>query len=188
APEQARGARVDPVFEHCVSVAASVSARLHDLGYETELFETNEFLDGEDDPRLGGIRVASEESMSALMRHLMHTQPNERGDGPARPSTVGDVVHRALRVGRAPLVYIHRELGGDDLAAIRDLAAVGTPAIAVIVGDHSGASTPRGRDVAEVQRDFAKAGWETVVMSTAHADPWKNAVRGDAGSTTGARR
>ncbi|GGA63737.1 hypothetical protein GCM10011490_13000 [Pseudoclavibacter endophyticus] len=177
APEQARGARIDPVFEHCVSVAASVAVRLHELGYETELFETNEFLDGADDPRLGGLRVASKDSMSSLMRHLMHTQPNALGDTPERPSTVGHIAQRALRIGRAPIVYVHRELAGDDLAAIRDLGRVGTPAIAVIVGDHAGPATPSGKRVAGVQRDFAREGWEVVVMSTAHADPWASASR-----------
>lgn len=175
APEQVRGAIVDPVFEHAVSVAASVVWRLHELGYETELYETVKFSDGEDDPRLGGTRIASEESASGLMRHLMLTQPNGYGNTPERASAVGELVHRAARIGRAPMVFIHRALDGAELEAIRDLAALGTPAIAVLVSDRrvDAADSP----ALAVQRDFSRAGWETVLMSTANGDAWATASR-----------
>lgn len=168
-PEHARGAIVDPVFEHAVSVAASVAWRLHDLGYETEFFETTRFNDGEDDPRLGGMRVATEDSLGPLMRHLMVTQPNGYGGSAERASAVGDLVHRAARLGRAPVIYVHRALAGEELQAIIDLAAIGTPAIAVLVSERS---VP-----VEVQQAFTRAGWEVVVMSTAAGDPWRSASR-----------
>lgn len=169
APEQVRAARVDPVFEHAVSVAASVVWRLHELGYETEYFETTAFADGGDDARLGGLRVASEDSLGPLMHHLMRAQPNAFAGASARASAVGELLHRAARLGRAPVVYVHRALEGDELEAVRDLARIGTPAIAVLVSERT---VP-----VEVQQAFARAGWEVVVMSTASGDPWATASR-----------
>lgn len=170
APAELPGAKVDPVFEHAVSVAASVAWRLHELGYETELYETHRFADGEDDPRLGGLRVATEDSLGPLMRHLMLTQPDRHAGTAPRASAVGDLTHRAARLGRAPIVYVHRALEGDDLAAVRNLGWNGTPAIAVIVAE-------RAEAAAQAREAFADAGWDVVVMTTANGDPWRSATR-----------
>ena len=168
-PERADGAVVDPVFEHAVSVAASVVVRLHELGYETELFETKRFLDDAEHPRQGGLRVAAEESLETLMRHLMVTQPDEHARTPARDSALDDLVARARRLHRVPLVVIHRALDGVELDAVRGLATIGTPAIAVLVAE---------REVPEaLQESFSRAGWDVVVMTTDGGDPWASAAR-----------
>lgn len=181
APEQRRGARVDREFEHAVSVAASVATRLHELGYEIELFETNAFADGGDDPRLGGLRVASEAPLEPLMRHLMLTQPNGFGQAPERASAVGELVRRASRLGRAPIMFVHRTLEGEDLDAVLELGVLGTPAIAVLIG-------PR-RASAEQQRRFERAGWEVVTMTTSGGgDPWATLRRANGARASKASR
>lgn len=169
APTDLPGARVDPVFEHAVSVAASVAWRLHELGYELELYETHRFDDGEDDPRLGGLRVATDDALGPLMRHLMLTQPDGHA-GRARASAIGELTHRAARLGRAPIVYVHRALEGADLDAVQQLGFMGTPAIAVLVAE-------RAEAAAGAREAFAKAGWDVVVMTTANGDPWRSATR-----------
>lgn len=177
-PERLGTARADAPFEHAVSVAASVLVRMRELGYACELYETSAFADGEDDPRLGGMRSAAEEPLDGMMRHLMVAEPDRAGE--PRPDAIGDLLRRAERIGRAPLVYVHRGLSGQRLHSLLALGDRGAPAIAVLVGR-------RGFD-AQTQRDFARAGWSIVVMTTDSGDPWRNIRRfEDAGRVGGAR-
>lgn len=169
---------VDRAFEHAVSVAASVIVRMRELGYACELYETSAFADGQDDPRIGGMRVAAEQPDAVMMRHLMVTQPERVGE--PRPDATPDIAQRASRIGRAPIVYVHRELGGERLEAVLSLAERGTPAIAVLTGDR--APGPH------VQASFAQAGWSVVVMTTGSGDPWQNITRFEQAATASEAR
>ena len=165
----------DALFGHwCQTVRLALAqrpgarlVRMRELGYACELYETSAFADGEDDPRLGGMRSAAEESLGGMMRHLMVAEPDRAGE--PRPDAVADLVRRTARIGRAPLVYVHRGLSGQRLHSLLALGDRGAPAIAVLVG--------RQEPEARIRHAFARAGWAVVVMTTDSGDPWRNIRR-----------
>lgn len=156
------GAKVDAAFEQAVSVAASVIAHLHGLGYEVELFETNEDTDGET-----GHRVASADPLGPVMRRLMRTEPDGHPAVGHRPESMGELVTRAERLGRAPIVAVHRGLDGEALRSLQSLGFIGNPAIAVLVSDRAPS--------ASVRAGFAANGWQVVTMRASAPDPWRTA-------------
>ncbi|PPG41252.1 DUF58 domain-containing protein [Pseudoclavibacter sp. RFBA6] len=146
---------VDAEFELAVSLAASVLARFHRFGYETELFETHAALDGDAE----STRTPSEEALEGVMRRLMLTQPDAE-----RREACAEVVDDISRVARTPVVYVHRHLTGDGLAAIRSLSSVASPALALIVSDEP---VPPA-----TLTSFTEAGWNVAVYSPTRARPF----------------
>lgn len=156
------GAKVDAAFEQAVSVAASVTAHLHGLGYEVELFETHEDEHGET-----GQRVSAGDTLGPVMRRLMRTEPDGHPSVGERAESMGELVARAQRLGRVPLVAVCRGLAGDALASLQSLGFHGSPAIAVLVTDRA----PSAR----VRAGFAEYGWQVVTMRASAPDPWRTA-------------
>ena len=135
---------VDAEFELAVSLAASVLARFHRFGYETELFETHADPEGDTE----STRTPSEEALEGVMRR----------------EACAEVVDDISRVARTPVVYVHRHLAGEGLTAIRSLSSFASPALALIV---SAKPVPPA-----TLKSFTEAGWNVAVYSPARAKPF----------------
>lgn len=149
---------VDAEFELAVSLAASVLARFHRFGYETELFETHADPEGDTE----STRTPSEEALEGVMRRLMLTQPHSADA--ERREACAEVVDDISRVARTPVVYVHRHLAGEGLTAIRSLSSFASPALALIV---SAKPVPPA-----TLKSFTEAGWNVAVYSPARAKPF----------------
>lgn len=178
APGDQEAAQVDPVFEQAVSVAASLIARLHDMGYETDYYETRQMADGSDDPRIGGARVAAEESLEPIMRHLMLAAPAtaeaERADA------IDDLLARSARLGHAPIFLVHRVAAGRELERLLELGVDAQPAVCLMVVD--------GAAPAVDARRIAAMGWDVALLDARAADPWATMRRVEAPATAGGAR
>ena len=173
----------DPDFELSVSLAASVVQRLHELGYDTEANATHP-VDDVEGMRLAGLRTSAGSPLGAVMRRFMLIDGAEH-EQLAEADAVETILARALRVGSGPLVYVGRvgdaAVAGSALsapgtaapgpasAAVLELAAAGSPPIAVLVGSGEAAT-------AEARR-FAAAGWEVVTLDGRARDPWASVER-----------
>lgn len=154
----AKATAVDGEFELAVSLAASVLARFHRFGYETELFETHADLEGDTE----STRTPSEEALEGVMRRLMLTQPD--APGAERRQACAEVVDDISRVARTPIVYVHRHLGGAGLAAIQSLSSFASPALVLIV---SAKPVPQA-----TLKSFTDAGWNVAVYSPDRSRPF----------------
>lgn len=159
-------AQLDPVFEQAVSIAASLVARLHELGYQTDFYETRALSGGLDDPRIGGARVAAEEPLEPIMRHLMLVQPAPADDDAT--GAVDDLLDRAARIGRAPTFLVHRVAAGAELERLAGLARTGDPAVCILV-------TAGEADI-DAER-LAAQGWDVIGVDALAEDPWSSMRR-----------
>lgn len=168
--DQAQAGRPEPddaAFELAVSLAASIIAQLHAAGGEIRLLQTAPENAGDDGGRgethgeaesPEAERVRAGASLDAVMRRLMLVQPAS-----SAPEAIDRIEQAVARLGRGPLVYVHRGLAG---APFERLAAAGTgaaPAIAVLVTN--GLLPPQAARLAQ-------AGWHVYTMNAFAAAPW----------------
>ncbi|SJM62316.1 hypothetical protein FM112_08420 [Gulosibacter sp. 10] len=160
--DTAPNAGTDPRFELGVSVAASVLTRLHALGYDTELLETHDDPDVEEDVV---YRTSASETLGRVMRRLMLVQPAE----PEADARHEELLDRLAGVGRAPVIFVTRGDREPEAGAL-DIEAYGSPAIAVVC------ETGADRELRAADR-FADSGWQVVRMNAGAIDPWSSAQR-----------
>lgn len=169
----------DAVFDLAVSVAASVLVRLQQLGFDTVFATTHPSADAEGET-LDQMTISAGESPAALMRRLMLIAPAPAAD----PQSVRGLAE-LLSGSRGPLIYVGP--AGDTTCV--ELAMHGTPAIAILLVDSREAATLVAPDnfggpaagpgfagpgavPAVGPAAFDRAGWQTVTMDAAAADPW----------------
>lgn len=147
----------EAAFELAVSVAASVHTRLHELGYDTEVFTTHPAEDIEGG-MLDQIRTPASAALDEVMRRYMLVQP-AAADAEALP---------ALPPKQSPVVYVGLVREQPAPAELVDLAAGAGSAVAVLI--RPAAKVPlAAREAAR----FDRAGWRVVGMDASARDPWQ---------------
>lgn len=147
----------EAAFELAVSVAASVHQRLHDLGYDTEVFTTHPAEDIEG-ASLDQIRTPAATPLDEVMRRYMLVQP-AAADAEALP---------ALPPKHTPLVYVGIVRDEPAATELLELAAGAGSALAVLIRSAANASLA-AREAAR----FDHAGWRVVAMDASARDPWQ---------------
>lgn len=147
----------EAAFELAVSVAASVHQRLHDLGYDTEVFTTHPAEDIEG-ATLDQIRTPAATPLDEVMRRYMLVQP-ATPDAEALP---------ALPPKHAPVVYVGIVRDQPAATELLELAAGAGSALAVLIRSAANASLA-AREAAR----FDHAGWRVVAMDASARDPWR---------------
>lgn len=147
----------EAAFELAVSVAASVHQRLHDLGYDTEVFTTHPAEDIEG-ATLDQIRTPAATPLDEVMRRYMLVQP-AAPDAEALP---------ALPPKHTPVVYVGIVRDQPAATELLELAAGAGSAVAVLIRSAANASLA-AREAAR----FDHAGWRVVAMDASARDPWQ---------------